>query len=77
MKSLFAMRAGEEWIVRAKIAPPQGCVMPISSCITLVVTAILRPAIAPRRGSHSAHNASWAAYASSKFRGAIPSGRFW
>ena len=27
--------------------PPQGWSMPISSCMTLVVTAILRPAIGP------------------------------
>ena len=45
------MRAGEAWIVREKIAPPHGCVMPISSCITLVVVATLTPPTGPYTGS--------------------------
>ena len=50
-KSALAMRAGEAWIVLAKIAPPQGCVMPISSCITFVVVATFTPPTGPYTGS--------------------------
>ena len=46
-KSAVRSRAGEAWMVRAKIAPPQGCAMPIKRCITLVVVAILAPPTAP------------------------------
>ena len=38
-------------MVRAKIAPPQGCVMPISRCMTFVVVAILAPPTGPYNGS--------------------------
>ncbi len=50
-KSAARTRAGEAWMVRAKMAPPQGWSMPINCCITLVVVAILAPATAPYTGS--------------------------
>jgi hypothetical protein len=52
-KSAVLRLAGDVWIARAKIAPPQGCVMPINCCITFVVVAILAPPTVPYNGSAS------------------------